>query len=171
MGKMQYNKQLNTDEYVDMAIRNVLEVSSKAFEKDSFDLNDVKNMKMLLINELENICIGSSLINKKKHRFDASNMDEHDKDLLEAATKYFANKYGHQGAIAINYAKSFLKANIEGDYDTKVRVAKEQIDSKGKEEGRSQEFCDLQLSNYKLQLILSEIQRRKPKSVELGVDY
>lgn len=167
-----FNKQLNTNEYVDVAIKNLLEVSSKAFEKEGqFNLGDIMNMKILLINELENICIGSSLINKKRHKFDPENIDEHDKALLEAAVKYFANKHGYQGAIAVNYAKSFLKANIEGDYDTKVGIAKKQIDKTSGEEGRKQIFADLKLANYKLQLILGEIERKKPKSVELGVDY
>ena len=166
-----YSKMLNSNEYIDLAIRNILEVSSKAFEKEGeFKLGDIKQMKILLVNELENICIGANLINKKRHKFDFEKMDEEDKIFYEAAIKYFKNKHGYQGAIAENYAKNFLKANIEGDYDTKIRMARKQIEERAKEKGWSDEFVDLQLSNYKLQMILNEIERRKPKSVEIGVD-
>lgn len=167
-----YAKKVEPEEYIDLAFRNILDINKHVYERENVDLKSLKQLKIILVNELENFSIGAGLINKKSRSINFDNLDEHDEKLLIAAKEYYNKKYGYQGGVLDRVAKAMLKESIEGDYDAKIKHARKQLEASAKDKGWSDDFVELQLANYKIQVILSQITRRKPKSVDLaaGID-
>lgn len=164
-----YNKQLNAHDYVDKAISNILDINIKIVEKEDIDLDKLKQLKLLFINELENICIGAGLLSVKKRKFDFDNMSEKENVLYEAALDYYKDITQLQGAPVVQLARSLIKETVEGGYKNKIENARLALIKQAEEEKKSDDWIEMQLANYKVQLILREITNRKPSNLEIDV--
>jgi len=171
-GQMQQGygaKQINPDEYVDMALKNVLNYNAKLMEQNIIDLNKVKDMVVYLVNLAENVCIGAGYINKKKKKLDMETLDEHETLLYESAMVYFKAQENIFGSNIERFATRLLEQAVDGEYDSKVRYMREKLNAsfESKEIDKSTE--ELQLANYKFQLMLDAVQSSKPRRADFNV--
>lgn len=162
-------KRLNPDEYVDKAISNILDINLKVMEKEDIDLEKLKQIKLLFINELENICIGAGIVSNKKRKFDFDNMNEHEQKLVDAVTDYYKGTTSVRGGALNNMVFSLIREAVEGGYKNKVLNAQNILEQEAKTKGLNRDWVDMQVANYKLQLILKEIKYKQPSSLEIDV--
>lgn len=164
-----YQKAINPDEYVDIALKNVLNYNAKIAEKDVVDLNKVRDMVVYLVNQAENVCVGAGYINKRKRKLDFKDLDEHEQKLYEAAKIYFKSKPNIFGANIERLAARLLEEAVEGEYDSKVRFMRERLKQQVEVKELDEKSMDLQLANYKFQLMLDSVQSTKARRIDMNV--
>lgn len=169
MNPQYQTKTISPDEYVDMAIKNVLNYNARVAEKEVFDLAKVMDLQIYLINQCETTCIGCGFINRKKKKLDINNLDEHEKALYEAARKYFSSKEEIFGANVDRLATSMLEQAVEGEYDSKVSLMEARLQVKVDAGELKADSRDMQLANYKFQLMLDAVNSSKSKRADFEV--
>ena len=168
-GKTYYNKQINHEEYVDIAVKNVLNYNANVAEKDNFDLEKIKDMQIYLINQCESVCIGCGFINKKKKKFNISELDENESELYESLKKYFKSKEEIFGANIERFASRMLQQAVDGEYDSRVALMQTKLDERISSGAIDKQTANLQLANFKFQLILDAISSGKSRRADFEV--
>ena len=169
MGSNNFFKKLNPDEYVDKAISNILDINLKVMEKEDIDLDKIKQLKLLFVNEMENICIGAGIVSTKKHKFDFDNMNDAEKKLVDAVTDYYKATTDVRGGALNNMVFALIREAVEGGYKNKISNAQKVLEEEAKTKGFNMDWVEMQLANYKIQLILKEIKNRQPSTLEIDV--
>lgn len=168
-GNAYFNRQINHEEYVDMAVKNVLEYNAKVAEKDVLDLSKIKDMQIYLINQAETVCIGCGFINKKKKKFNIEELDEHEVELYEALKKYFKSKEEIFGANVERFASRMLQQAVDGEYDSRVAFMRTKLDEAIERKEIDKQTANLQLANFKFQLILDAISSGKARRADFEI--
>lgn len=168
-GKNYYNKQINHEEYVDIAVKNVLNYNAKVAEKEVFDLNKIKDMQIYLINQAESVCIGCGFINKKKKKFNVEELSEQEAELYEALKKYFKSKEEIFGANIDRLASKMLQQAVDGEYDSRVAWMRAKLDESIEKGEIDKQTANLQLANFKFQLILDAISSGKSRRADFEI--
>jgi len=164
-----YQKAINPDEYVDMTLKNVILYNSKVAEKEVVDLSKVRDMLVYLVNQAENVCIGAGYINRKKRKLSMSDLDEHEQKLYAAAIEYFKSKENIFGINIERMAARLLEEAVDGEYDSKIRFMREKLLNSVELKEIDSKTMDLQLANYKFQLMLDVVQSTKSRRVDFNV--
>jgi len=162
-------KQINPDEYVDIALKNVLNYNARVAEQNIIDLTKVRDMVVYLVNQAENVCIGSGYINRKRKKLSMEELSVDEKEFYEAAIKYFKSRKEIFGINVERMATRMLEEAVDGEYDSKVRFMKEKLKNGVDGKELDQQQADLQLANYKFQLMLDAVQSSKPKRADFNV--
>jgi hypothetical protein len=164
-----YQKSISPDEYVDIAIKNVLTYNAKVAEKEILDLDKVVNLQIYLINQCETTCIGCGFINRTKRKFNAETLNDAERELFEAAKKYFSNREEIFGVNVERLASRLLEQSVEGEYDSKVALMSEILDQKVLKNEIKANDKPLMLANYKFQLMLDAVSSAKSKRADFEV--
>jgi len=161
-----YQKSISPDEYVDIAIKNVLTYNAKVAEKDILDIDKVKDMQIYLINQCETTCLGCGFINRTKRKFNVADLSDAEKELFEAAKKYFSLKEEIFGANIERLASRLLEQSVEGEYDSKVSIMFERLTQMVKNGEVMESEMPLLLANYKFQLMLDAVSSSKSRRAD-----
>ena len=161
-----YQKTISPDEYVDIAIKNVLTFNAKVAEKEIIDLDKVSHMQIYLINQCETTCLGCGFINRTKRKLSIENLDAFEKELFEAAKKYFSSREEIFGVNVERLASRLLEQSIEGEYDSKVSLMTEILKQKIVNKELKEEDFALSIANYKFQLMLSAVSSSKSRKAD-----
>ena len=161
-----YQKSISPDEYVDIAIKNVLTYNAKVAEKEILDIDKVKDMQIYLINQCETTCLGCGFINRTKRKFNVATLDDSEKELFEAAKKYFSNREEIFGVNVERLASRLLEQSVEGEYDSKVSIMLEMLKQKIVNKEIREEDLGLMLANYKFQLMLDAVSSAKSRKAD-----
>jgi len=164
-----YQKAINPDEYVDIALKNILTYNARVAEQDSVDLNKVRDMLVYLVNNAENVCLGTGYIIRKKKKFDMEELSESEQALYSAAIAFFKTKENIFGANIERFAARLLEEAVDGEYDSKVKSMKTKLDLRVEEKELDSKAADLQLANYKFQLMLDAVQSTKARKADFHV--
>jgi hypothetical protein len=161
-----YQKSISPDEYVDIAIKNVLTYNAKVAEKEILDIDKVKDMQIYLINQCETTCLGCGFINRTKRKLSFETLNPEEKDLFEAAKKYFASREEIFGVNVERLASRLLEQSIEGEYDSKVGLMFEKLKQKVVNKEIKESDLGLMLANYKFQLMLDAVSSAKSRKAD-----
>jgi len=160
---------INPDEYVDIALKNVLNYNARIADQQVIDLNKVRDMVVYLVNQAENVCIGSGYINRKKKKLNFDDLNDAEKDLYEAAIKYFKTRKEIFGINIERFASRLLEEAVDGEYDSKVKYMREKLNLSVENKELDSKAADLQLANFKFQLMLDAVQSTKARRADFNV--
>lgn len=166
MNQSFYQKSISPDEYVDIAIKNVLAFNAKVAEKDVIDLDKIRDMQIYLINQCETTCLGCGFINRTKRRFNPVDLSESEKELFDAAKKYFSQREEIFGANIERLASRLLEQSIEGEYDSKVSIMRERLNQMVVTKEIFENEIPLKIANYKFQLMLDAVSSSKSRKAD-----
>jgi len=151
------SRKIEPEEYVDMALKNVLNFNAGVAEKESLDLKHIQNMQIYLINQAETVLLGCGYINRKKKRFNEDELSVEEQMVFDALKNYYATRKELFGANVERYAMRLLEQVVDGEYDSKVNF----VDNKLKEQVSKGELDEstknLYLANYKYRLMLDAV--------------
>src|SRR3989304_10381558 len=122
-------KRVNPDEYVDLAFRSIMDFNASVTkaERLTIDLDKFKDFFNILISQAESICIGAGYIERTKKKLNMDSLSPTEKELYEAAKKFFAEQVPQNKMAAANtekLARRLLAIPIEGRYDAKIKEKK-----------------------------------------------
>jgi len=160
---------INPDEYVDLALKSVLNYNAKVADLAVMDLDKVKDTLVFLVNQAENVCIGSGYINRKKRKLETEELCPEEKQLYEAAMVYFKSKTNIFGSNIERLATKLLEEAVDGEYDSKVSFMREKLSSLVEKKELDDRTMDIQLANYKFQLMLDAVQSSKARRGDFNV--
>ena len=161
-----YQKTISSDEYVDIAIKNVLTYNAKVADKEILDIDKVKDMQTYLINQCETTCLGCGFINRTKKKFNVADLDANELALFEAAKKYFGSKEEIFGINVERLSARLLEQSVEGEYDSKVSLMNEMLKQKVLNKELKEEDLALSMANYKFQLMLDAVSSSKSRKAD-----
>jgi len=160
------SRKIEPEEYVDMALKNILNYNASVAEKENLDLEKVKSMQIYLVNQAETVLLGCGFINKKKKRFSADDLTVEEQAVFDALKAYYKTKPEIFGVNIENFAMRLMEQLVDGEYDTKVNFAKEKLKEQVERGELSASSFELQLANYKLQLMLAAVNVNKVKVMD-----
>jgi hypothetical protein len=157
---------LNPDEYMDLAIKNVLMFDAKIVEQPVIDLAKVKELKIYLVNEAENVAVGCGFINREKNKLNIEDLTPEEKDLFEACKKYYKSKENIFGANIERLATKMLAEAVIGRYDARIQHFTTQIEEKISNGHLSETDRNILLCNERFKLILDSIETQKSRKID-----
>jgi hypothetical protein len=151
------SRKIESEEYVDMALKNILNYNASVAEKENLDLEKVKSMQIYLVNQAETVLLGCGFINKKKKRFNADEITVEEQAVFDALKVYYNSKPDIFGINVERFAMRLMEQLVDGEYDSKVNYAREKLKEQVANKELSASSFELQLANYKLQLMLDAV--------------
>jgi len=160
------SRKIEPEEYVDMALKNILNYNASVAEKENIDLEKIKSMQIYLVNQAETVLLGCGFINKKKKRFVADDLTLEEQAVFDSLKAYYRTKPDIFGVNVEHFAMRLMEQLVDGEYDTKVNYARAMLEEQVAKKELSQSSFELQLANYKLQLMLAAVNVNKIKVMD-----
>lgn len=151
------SRKIEPEEYVDMALKNVLNFNASVAEKESLDLKHIMNMQIYLINQAETVLIGCGHINRKKKRFNEDELLPEEQKVFDALKDYYSTRKELFGANVERYAMRLLEQVVDGEYDSKVKFVENKLKEQVSKCEIDEQTKNLHLANYKYRLMLDAV--------------
>ena len=181
----QYQQQgrlkISPDEYVDLAIKGVLNHYPNLSQKDTQTLKSsdwaiLKDLYTILVNQAEGVCEASGYISSTRRRLDFENLKPEELELLAAAEKYIKSipRFVESSKMNIqNQARRFLIDFVEDSYSVKVGNFEYELDQEIEKEKDDKKKILLQnnkqqkIDFYRLRLMILAVNKDKGEDAEM----
>lgn len=175
-------EKINTDEYVDIALKGVLnlypQLATKIIEKDISDINwdGLERLYTIMTNQAESTLRACQFISETKRRFDFLDLKPEEQALLLAAETYLKTvpRFVDANKLTItNQARRILVDFLNESYATKIQLRVSELENEINNEPdenkktRLKETKNSKIDMYRVELMLNAVNRERGEDVEM----